>query len=278
MDTDKIKKKIKNLTYQHPFSFDKESIRINRYLALCGIGSRREVEKYILEGRVSVNQNIIKDLSYKVKPDDLVLFDNERVTFEKNHIYIALNKPGGYVVTKKKFPGEKNIYELIPESIENKYNLGYAGRLDKHSRGLIILSSDGYFIQHILHPRYKVLKKYYVQLDDKLHIHDFRMLTGKGVSVGKENLKVLSISTKDINKNIYEIVLTEGKKRHIRKIFKHLLYEVLDLYRFAIGKFSLEEIPIPEGKYIEFSPSLIWGGNPDISYIQLLKLYNSDQK
>lgn len=255
-----LKKKIELFKNQiHYTDLLSEEIRINRYLALCGVGSRREVENFILSGRVSVNGIPIKDLSYKVKKTDLVLLDGQRLFPNKNHIYLAVNKPKGYIVSKKKFKrSEKIIYELIPESYKKKYNLGYAGRLDKDSRGLVILSSDGFFINHLTHPKYKVLKKYYVQLDDKLNLYDFNLLTGKGVIDNKERLRVLSINEKDVEKNIYELTLMEGKKRHIRRMFSVLLYEVLDLYRVAIGKFSLEYYPIPEGEYIEFDPSLIW--------------------
>lgn len=255
-----LKKKIEFFKNQiQTTNYLPEEIRINRYLALCGVGSRREVEDFILSGRVYVNGIPIKDLAYKVKKTDLVLLDNQRVFPNKNHIYLAINKPKGYIVSKKKFKkSEKIVYELIPENYRKKYNLGYAGRLDKESRGLVILSSDGFFIHHLTHPKYKVLKKYYVQLDDKLTLYDFNLLTGKGVIDNKERLRVLSISTKDIEKNIYELTLMEGKKRHIRRMFNVLFYEVLDLYRVAIGKFNLEQYPIPEGEYIEFDPSLIW--------------------
>ncbi len=247
------------------------NIRINRYLALCGVGSRREVEKYILEGEVIVNGIPIKDLSYKVKKDDLVIFRGKRITPIKKHIYLALHKPIGYVVSKKTFKKEVSIYSLIPKEIELKYNLGYAGRLDKMSRGLVILSSDGLFLNQLTHPKYKVLKKYYVQLDSPLTPYDINLLTGKGIIDNNERLNALSITVKDPAKNIYLVILGEGKKRHIRRMFNTLLYDVIDLFRVGIGKLDLEKIPIPEGQFIEFDPSLIWEENIENQY--LIKLY-----
>lgn len=259
---DNIKKKIELFDESSRKVFLPDEIRINKYLSLCGVGSRREVEEYILQGKVSINGVPINDLSYKVKKTDLVILDGKRIRPIANHIYIAVNKPKGYLVSKKKFnKKEKLIYDILPENIKKQYHLGYAGRLDKNSRGLVILSSDGIFLYHVTHPKYKVLKKYYVQLDESLTFYDFNLLTGKGVLDGKERLRAISIQTRDVEQHIYEIVLMEGKKRHIRRMFNALLYEVIDLYRFAIGNFSLEDFPIPQGEYKEFDPSLIWKKN-----------------
>ncbi|MFN3604478.1 MAG: pseudouridine synthase [Leptonema sp. (in: bacteria)] len=256
---DNIKKKIDLFKTQYEAFSLPDEIRINRYIALCGIGSRREVENYILQGKVSINGIPIRDLSYKVKKTDLVLLEGKRIVPVTNHIYIALNKPKGYIVSRKRFnQKEKIIYDLVPEELQKKYNLGYAGRLDKMSRGLVILSSDGIFLYQLSHPKYKVLKRYYVQLDESLTLYDFNLLSGRGVLDRGERLKAISINTKNAEKHIYEVVLMEGKKRHIRRMFESLLYEILDLYRFAIGQFSLEKYPIPEGEYKEFEPSLIW--------------------
>ncbi len=266
-----IKKNKKN-----PLLLNQNEIRINRYLALCGIGSRREVEEHILNGKVSVNGVIIKDLSYKVKKDDLVIYNGKRITPQKRHIYLAINKPAGYVVSKKIFKNEKSIYHLIPSQLLKKYNLGYAGRLDKDSRGLVILTSDGLFINHITHPKYKVLKKYYVQLDSPLLGYDLNLLTGRGVIDEEEKLRALSISVKDASKNIYEVTLSEGKNRHIRRMFRALFYDVMDLYRVAIGKLDLEQLNIKEGEYKEFDPSTVWKDNSEFQ--QLFELYKNLQK
>ncbi len=273
-----IKKKLEliNQDKKNSILIQQNEIRINRYLALCGIGSRREVEQHILNGKVSVNGVVIKDLSYKVKKDDLVLYDGKRITPHKQHIYIALNKPKGFVVSKKTFKNEKSIYHLIPPQITKKYHLGYAGRLDIDSRGLVILTSDGLFIHHITHPKYKVLKRYLVQLDSPLLGYDLNLLTGRGVIDENEKLKALSISVKDPSKNIYEVILTEGKKRHIRRMFKALLYDVLDLYRVAIGKLDLEKLKINEGDYKEFDPSLVWEDSNE--FLELYELYKNFQK
>ncbi|MCM8820057.1 MAG: pseudouridine synthase [Candidatus Omnitrophica bacterium] len=256
---DDIKKKLQLFQNQNYHAYPLGEVRINKYLSLCGIGSRREVEEYILQGKVLINGVPIKDLSYKVKKTDLVILDGKRIRPIANHIYIAVNKPKEYLVSKKRFNSkEKLVYDLIPENIKKQYHLGYAGRLDKNSRGLVILSSDGIFLYHLTQPKYKVLKKYYVQLDDSLTLYDFNLLTGKGVIENGERLRAISIQTKDAKNNIYEVVLMEGKKRHIRRMFNALLYEVIDLYRYAIGNFSLEEFIIPEGEYKEFDPSLVW--------------------
>ena len=265
-----------NKTQKDQSLLNYHNIRINRYLALCGVGSRREVEKFILEGKVLINGVPVKDLTYKVKKDDLVVFQGKRITPIKKHIYIALNKPVGYVVTHKHFKNERSIYDLIPTSLKQKYNLGYAGRLDKMSRGLVILSSDGIFLHHLTHPKYKVLKKYYVQLDTPILSYDLNLLTGRGVEDGGELLKAITIVVKDAEKNIYEVVLGEGKKRHIRRMFSALLYDVIDLYRVAIGKLDLEKIPLKEGSFIEFDPSLIWEDNPENQY--LFELYKKLEK
>ncbi len=234
-----------------------EAMRINRYLAYCGLGSRREVEKLVEDRRVQVNGKTLDDLGYRVQPDDLVLVDGKTVRPSESRVYIALNKPPGYVVSRRSFPGNPSVYELLsPEHA----NLGYAGRLDRESRGLVILSSDGAFIQSIAHPRQGVTKRYIVTVDASIDDADLGIMTGRGVKDEGEVLRAISARVIDRKEKRVEIILAEGRNRQIRRMFEALEYQVVDLQRVSVGRLSLEDHSVPEGEFFTFSPDELLSG------------------
>lgn len=234
-----------------------EAMRINRYLAYCGLGSRREVEKLVVERRVQVNGRILDDLGYRVQPNDLVSVDGRSVRPARSRVYIGLNKPRGYVVSRRSFPGNPSIYELLPAE---HGNLGYAGRLDRESRGLVILSSDGAFIQSIAHPRQGVTKRYIVTVDSPVDDADLTIMTGRGVKDEGEVLRAISARVINRKEKKVEIVLGEGRNRQIRRMFEALKYQVVDLFRVSVGKLTLDKHPVKEGEFFTFSPDELLSG------------------
>ncbi len=226
--------------------------RINRYLSMAGLGGRRDVEeKYILSGRVRVNGEVVKKLSQKVSTDDVVFVDEKKVFIPLSFSYYVLNKPHGFVVSRSTQKKQKTIYSILPKSLQT---LRYAGRLDKNSRGLLVLSDDGDFIHSITHPRFATLKYYRVQLD-KLITNISEQLCERGVMYESMLLRAVNVSVISKKRSTIDIVLQEGKKRHIRNMMKSLGIQVIDLYRYRVGTFSFDEFTVKEGQWLAVSKS-----------------------
>lgn len=222
---------------------NQKKIRLSRFLADCGIDSRRKCGDLIKRGRISVNNKIVKDLSFAVGDDDTVRFDNDTVKIEEK-IVIALNKPPGFLSTVKDDFKRKTVLDLVRDI---KSRLYPAGRLDLDSRGLIILSNDGDLVYRITHPRYDIPKKYEVFLNKPLTERDFNNINA-GILIDKKVFKP-DLMKRPSRRSGFPLIIRihEGRKRIIRRAFSKLGYEVTDLKRIMIGKYSLGDIP--EGKY-----------------------------
>lgn len=215
-------------------------MRINKFLSRAGIASRRNVEQLVLDKRIKVNSKIMTDLAYKVDiKNDIVEFDNNIVSIVEEKYYLMLNKPVDYTSTNKSQFGEKIIYDLI--DIDSK--LFSIGRLDKDSRGLILITNDGDLYNNLIHPRSEIFKEYKVKINKPLKSND-RLKLENGVDIGGY------ITNKSIIKYIEEdeilVKINEGKNRQIRRMFASLDYDVLDLNRLAIGNLRLGDLPIGE--------------------------------
>ncbi|MCS7205965.1 MAG: pseudouridine synthase [Leptospiraceae bacterium] len=243
-----------------------KEITLLKFLQICKVAPRREIEETIQKKEVLVNGIPITELNYKIKTSDLVLYKGKRVSLNKNNLYLAINKPKGYFTKRSR---EKNIFQLLPETYSKK-KLYLADELDQNSRGLVVLSTDVFFVKQIRDARYKVMKKYYVQLDNPIVSMDRNLLMGRGLKIQNQRYKFLSIVNRDPEKHIYEISLYT-ERGNLRKVFEELFYEVKDLYRFAIGELNIEQTKLPEGHYWEFEPSIIWKNTPEANY--LFELY-----
>lgn len=215
-------------------------MRINRYLALCGLGSRRSVEGLIQFGRVTVN-GARAVLGTPVNQGDDVRVDDKPVTPGARHVYILFNKPPGYLCSRGDTHGRPTVYDLLPEEYQN---LHYVGRLDMDSRGLLFFTSDGDFTLKLTHPRGGVPRVYAVRTRYPLTDDDIQALLG-GVEV--EPGVVFACAAVDTTKTGYRLTLTEGKKREIRRLLHALSHQVIDLKRVAFGPIKLGDVP--EGKW-----------------------------
>lgn len=254
------------------------SYRINRYLAAAGYGSRRQVEKYILEGRVRVGSKVVEALDTKVKPGEMVFLDDRPVNLPESALYYVMNKPAGYTVTAKGSPfAEHTIYELLPENLQS---LKYAGRLDRESRGVLILSNDGDFLNHVAHPSVRLLKKYIVTVSKLPAETELQTKFIRGVEDGGELLRALRVSVLDRNKKKVEVVLGQGRNRQIRRMFRAMGIRVIDLFRTAVGGFDLNRIPVDEGKFISVDPGEILYGikGKDLDEKEVLKDFDPWKK
>ncbi len=233
--------------------------RINQFLARAGYGSRRETESVVLAGRVTVNGRKITSLDVRIFPADTVTVDGKSVKASTAFRYIVMNKPAGYTVSRKGFGQEKTIYSLLPEDMQT---LKYAGRLDRESRGLLILSDDGDFIQAVTHPSKRMTKRYIVTVNTLPAERDLQKRFYKGVEEGGELLRAIRASVISRSPAVVEVVLGEGKNRHIRRMFRGLGIKVTDLYRVSVGFYSLDENPVKEGSFREVDPSVFLSDKP----------------
>lgn len=210
-------------------------MRINKYLAACGIASRRECDKLIADGKVTVNGKIAQ-IGLDVNADDEVKIDGKPVSVKKNEYYI-LNKPKGYLSTVNDDKGRKTVIDLLPENIGRIYPVG---RLDYDSEGLLILTTDGELAQHLMHPSNEVPKTYLVKIEGTLTENALNPIRS-GIEVDGYVTKKCKAHIVETNKNYTKvhITITEGKNREIRKMFAAIGKEVMLLKRIKIGEITL---------------------------------------
>lgn len=210
-------------------------IRLQSYLAKCGVGSRRGCETLITEGRVMVNNKVVMELGTKVNENDIVYVDDVLAEPEERSYYFVLNKPRGFVCTNYD-PNEK-AYARDLIDIPERNLLFNVGRLDKDSQGLIIFTNDGDFANLVMHPSSQIEKEYIVRVDKDIIKKDmddaYRGLV-KPYRIKSYNL---------ISKREVSVVLTEGKNREIRNLFALMGYEVKKLTRIRIGRIHLDDLP-----------------------------------
>lgn len=211
-------------------------MRLNRYLSLCGLGSRRGVEALVLEGRVSINGHFVKDLATQVDDDAKVLVDGRPIRLEKS-VVIALNKPKGYVCTRSDERDRATIYDLLPRQFQT---LHHVGRLDKDSAGLLLLTNRGDLSHRLIHPSQGAEKEYEVVTDKPMDQETMAklvkgMLTEEGFAKAERAWLVTEYRA--------HVVLKQGLKRQIRLMFYQLGFEVERLTRLRIGWLELRGLP-----------------------------------
>ena len=214
---------------------------IARYIAMCGVASRRGAVELVKSGRITVNGAVCTDPARRIGQGDTAALDGKTLTPESQKVYVLLHKPRGYVSSSRDVHAKKLAVDLIdlPE------RLFPAGRLDKDSEGLMIFSNDGDFINQLGHPRYNFTKTYSVRLAREFLPEEIAALTGPGISSRGEILRAVSITRS--GKNLYNIVLGEGKNREIRRMAEYFHIDVKRLIRTALGPYQLGDIPC--GKY-----------------------------
>ena len=217
--------------------------RINKYLSQVGFCSRRDADKLIDQGRVTVN-NVIVSHGYKITSSDIIKVDSEKIRNNvKERTYLIFNKPRGIVCTTDTEKEEKNIIDFI----NYKKRIFPIGRLDKMSEGLIFLTDDGDIVNRILRSRYMHEKEYLVTVNKKID-HDFLKKMSNGIPILGTITKKCDL--KYINDYQFKIILTQGLNRQIRRMCDYLGYKVKKLERIRIMNVRLD---IPRGKWRLFS-------------------------
>ena len=222
---------------------EEEKIRLQKYLAECGIASRRKAEEYIQEGKVQVNGKVVTELGVKINPEkDIVYFNNKKVAKQNENIYILLNKPIGYVTTTKDQFNRETVLDLI-KGINKR--IVPVGRLDMYTSGALILTNDGDFTYKVTHPSHEITKTYVATLRGIVTYEEMEKLKS-GVEIEDyltRPAKVKILKT-DTEKNIsrIEITIHEGKNRQVRKMCEAIGRNVMALHRSKIGNIGVEYI------------------------------------
>lgn len=213
--------------------------RLNKYLAHSGLGSRRHVEEIIRAGRVSIDGKVVKDLSTRVGPDQVVSVDGEPIAAEK-FVYWMVNKPRGYLSTNYDPSGRPRVVDLVPEVPQRLYTVG---RLDEDSEGLVLLTNDGDLAHRLMHPRFGIDKTYLVQVAGVPKRDDInKLLKGVWISEGHVKASGVRIVRKQGQSAWLQIVLKEGKNREIRRMLARLEHKVMRLKRIAVGPLLLRSV------------------------------------
>ena len=226
-------------------------MRINKYIALCGVASRRKAEELILAGKVKVNDNIVTELSYQVdEENDVVKVDDKIIKEENKLVYILLNKPEGYITTVKDQFDRESVLDLVTDIKERVYPIG---RLDYETSGLLLLTNDGDLTYKLTHPKHEVDKTYVSRVKGKLTPDEIKMFKS-GLKIedyvtAPAKLKVIRYDEKT-NVSLLEIKIHEGKNRQVRKMCKAINHPVLRLKRTAMGKIRIGECEIGKYRYL----------------------------
>ena len=207
--------------------------RLNKFLAHNFGISRREADELIAKKSVTVNGEIA-ELGRVVEPNDDVQIKGKTVNKNSSYTYLQLNKPVGYVCSRKKQGDNPTIYSLLPERY---HHLKPVGRLDKDSSGLLLLTDNGDFAHRMTHPSFRKTKVYTVELDTPLAPLHQQMISDRGVQL-EDGVSKFTVSSN--GNGSYEVTMSEGRNRQIRRTFATLGYTVTKLHRHIFGPFSLE--------------------------------------
>lgn len=249
-----------------------EKIRLQKFLADCGVASRRKAEELILQGKVTVNEKIVTELGTKIEPNkDIVMYQGRRLEQSDEHIYILLNKPIGYVTTAKDQFNRDSVLDLV----KTNKRLVPVGRLDMYTSGALILTNDGEFVYKVTHPKHEIDKTYTVTIKGIVKNEEVQQLR-KGVKIenagelrtnteGKKESKLDQEETyitkpakvkilktdEEKDQSRLEITIHEGKNRQVRKMCESIGHKVLALHRSKIAGIGVKDIPLGKWRYLK---------------------------
>ena len=247
----------KNPEYDRPKATGE--IRLNKYLADCGICSRREADDLIKAGCVEVNGEVVTTMGYKVKTEDKVVYGGQTLNREKLR-YILLNKPKGYITTSDDPYERDTVMELVKDACPER--IFPVGRLDKNTTGLLLFTNDGDLTKRLTHPSSEVPKLYHVTLDKPMTKNDMlRVSEGIELDDGPIAADSIAYDQDDESKKSVGIELHSGRNRIVRRIFEHMGYEVIKLDRVMFA--GLDKYRLPRGE---------WRFLTDLEVVNLKKL------
>lgn len=217
-----------------------KSMPLNKYVAHCGVCSRRDAVALIKEGKLKVNNEVILEPGFKVAPEDTVHFSGKKIFPEKNLVYILLNKPKDYITTLDDPEGRKTVLDLLKGATNER--VFPVGRLDRNTTGVLLLTNDGDMTQKLSHPSHEVRKIYEVKLDKPLGKVDFeKILQGLNLDDGFVRADALAYSDPK-DKSVVGIELHSGRNRIVRRMFEYLGYDVRNLDRVMFGNLTKKNV------------------------------------
>jgi 23S rRNA pseudouridine2605 synthase len=212
-------------------------LRINKFIAKCLQISRRSAEELIHSGQVKFNDRVA-ELTDRLGENDKVFYQNKELTLPKQEtILIKFNKPVGYVCTHSSQGRDPSVFKLLPSAFAK---LKIVGRLDKDTSGLVLLTDNGDLAHQLMHPSFRKVKIYQTELSRKLVKTELNLIQTYGVDIGDQRTSKFEIEP--IGQARYNLKLEEGRNRQIRRTFKALGNEVLELQRLSLGEFSLDNL------------------------------------
>ncbi len=247
-----------------PIPISNALMPLNKFLAHCGVCSRRDAVTIIKEGKVKVNDAVIIEPAFKVSERDDVKFNGKKLFVSKNLVYILLNKPKDYITTTDDPQGRRTVLQLTKMATTER--IYPVGRLDRNTSGVLLLTNDGELTQKLSHPSYNITKVYEVKLDKNLTKADFdKILNGLKLEDGE--IKADSLAYADAkDKSVIGIEIHSGRNRIVRRIFEHLGYDVKGLDRVMYA--TLTKKNVERGKWRFLSEK----------EIRLLKYLNASHK
>lgn len=224
--------------------------RLQKYIARCGVASRRKAEKLILNGDVKVNGLIVRELGSKINPEkDEITVYGKKIYEKDKHIYIKLYKPEGYVTTVKDQFDRRTVLDLI----NIKERIYPIGRLDYNTSGLLLLTDDGDIANKLLHPKYHIYKTYEADIKGNITQDSINKLKAgvliDGCKTAPAKVKLLK-QKENLNTSSVQISIYEGKNRQVRKMFEAVGHNVIKLKRISFGDINLGELKSGQWKYL----------------------------
>ena len=227
--------------------------RLQKYLARCGVASRRRSEELIRDGRITVNGEVITEMGYKVKNKDIVAFDGETVNVV-DKVYLVMNKPRYLISSANDEKGRKTVVSILPSQYE-PFRVYPVGRLDYDTKGILLLTNDGDFMNTLVGPKSLLEKEYLVRIDGIVTKEDIKKLENgvdiDGYITRKCRATLDSVDQKN-NSCLLRIVLQEGKNHQIKRMIMAIGYEVKRLTRIRFGQITIDNIK--EGEVRELTP------------------------
>ena len=221
---------------------------LNKFIAHCGVGSRRDAVPLIKEGKITVNGNIVTEPGFKVTDKDAIVFNGKKLFVTKNMVYILLNKPKDYITTTDDPQGRKTVLQLIKHATtERIYPIG---RLDRNTSGVLLFTNDGELTQKLTHPSYNVKKVYEVKLDKPVTKAHFDKIVN-GITLDDGEIHADALAYADSNdKSIIGIEIHSGRNRIVRRIFEHFGYDVKALDRVMYASLTKKNVERGKWRYL----------------------------
>lgn len=221
---------------------------LNKYLAHCGVASRREAVDFVKEGRVRVNDKVVMEPGFKVESKDKVSLDKKNLSVVRNLVYILINKPKDYITTTSDPQQRKTVLQLIQKATDER--VYPVGRLDRNTSGVLLLTNDGELTQKLTHPSFNVKKIYEARLDKPLtKAHFTQILEGIKLDDGDIHADALAYAD-ETDKCIIGIEMHSGRNRIVRRIFEHFGYEVKNLDRVMYAGLTKKNVERGKWRYL----------------------------